>query len=263
MLRTRTKTLSLLGLGLAAALALAARPAPAQTADVLKSHNDFANTGQNLQETLLTPALLRSGRFGLLFRIPVDPDVGPNIPHNLSGAEIYAQPLYLAGMPLPGGGRRNVLFVATEHDSVYAFDADTGAMLWKRTDFVDGQTRRPFRGNSDLQPEIGITGTPVIDPATGTLYVVVADDGQRRGDAGRFSPAPVRARLRDRRQQVRARLSGGDHRDLDGHRRAARDRPDHVPPGPGEPALRAGPERAARSMSRGPPTRTRGLTTAG
>ena len=167
------KTLSLLGAALAASIALTARPAPAQTADVLKSHNDLANTGQNLQETLLTPALLRSGRFGLLFRIPVDADVGPNIPHNLSGAEIYAQPLYLAGLSLPGGGRRNVLFVATEHDSVYAFDADTGATLWKRTDFVDGQTRRPFGGNSDLQPEIGITGTPVIDPATGTLYVVV------------------------------------------------------------------------------------------
>ncbi len=174
MIHTRTETLSLLGFGLAAALTLAARPAPAQTADVLKSHNDLANTGQNLQETLLTPALLRAGRFGLLFRIPVDADVGPNVPHNLSGAEIYAQPLYLAGMPLPGGGRRNVLFVATEHDSVLAFDADTGAAIWKRTDFVDGRTRRPFWGNSDLQPEIGITGTPVIDPATGTLYVVVA-----------------------------------------------------------------------------------------
>ena len=154
-------------------MAFASAPASAQTADVLKSHNDLANTGQNLQERLLTPALLRSGRFGLLFRIPVDAGVGPNIPHNLSGAEIYAQPLYLAGMPLPGGSRRNVLFVATEHDSVYAFDADTGVVLWKRTDFVDGQTRRPFWGNSDLQPEIGITGTPVIDPVTGTLYVVV------------------------------------------------------------------------------------------
>ena len=172
MFHARKKALPVLIFGLAA-MALAARPAPAQTADVLKSHNDLANTGQNLQETALTPALLRSGRFGLLFRIPVDADAGPNMPHNLSGAEIYAQPLYLAGLPLPGGQRRNVLFVATEHDSVYAFDADTGQALWKRTDFVDGQMRRPFPGNSDLQPEIGITGTPVIDPVTGTLYVVV------------------------------------------------------------------------------------------
>lgn len=185
MSHTLKKILPLLGVGLVASTALTARPALAQTADVLKSHNDFANTGQNLQESLLTPALLRSGRFGLLFQIPVDVGVGPNIPHNLSGAEIYAQPLYMAGMLMPGGGRRNVLFVATEHDSVYAFDADTGAMLWKRTDFVDGKTRRPFWGNSDLQPEIGITGTPVIDPATGTLYVVVAtmeNDGTKPSD---------------------------------------------------------------------------------
>ncbi|BDI32517.1 hypothetical protein CCAX7_45680 [Capsulimonas corticalis] len=165
--------LPLLGVLLAAFPALTNRLASAQTADVLKSHNDCANTGQNLQEKLLTPALLRAGRFGLLFRIPVDAGVGPNIPHNLSGAQIYAQPLYLAGTPLPDGRRRNVLFVATEHDSVYAFDADSGETLWKRTDFVDGQTRQPFFGNSDLQPEIGVTGTPVIDPATGTLYVVV------------------------------------------------------------------------------------------
>ena len=170
MLRPWKKTLLLLSCGLV--VALSPPPAPAQTADVLKSHNDLANTGQNLQETVLTPALLRAGRFGLLFRIPVDANVGPNAPHNLSGSQIYAQPLYMAGLSLPDGRRHNVLFVATEHDSVYAFDADTGATLWKRTDLVDGQKHQPFAGNSDLQPEIGITGTPVIDPATGTLYVV-------------------------------------------------------------------------------------------
>jgi hypothetical protein len=175
------KTFALLGCCLAAAIVLADRPASAQTADVLKTHNDLANTGQNLQETLLTPALLRSGRFGLQFRIPVDPEEGPNIPHNLSGAEIYAQPLYLAGVPIPGGARRNILFVATEHDSVYAFDADTGAKIWRRI-LVKSQ---PFPGNSDLQPEIGITGTPVIDPTTGTLYFVALtmdNDGSSPSD---------------------------------------------------------------------------------
>lgn len=182
------KTPFILGVGLAAALAI--RPALAQTADVLKSHNDLANTGQNLQETVLTPALLRSGRFGLLFRIPVDTEVGPNQPHNLSGVQIYAQPLYMAGLSLPSGERRNVLFVATEHDSIYAFDADTGAALWKRTEFVDGQTHQPFRGNGDLQPEVGITGTPVIDPATGTLYVVVLTM-----DNGGSTPADFHQRL--------------------------------------------------------------------
>ena len=160
----------------------------------------------------------------------------------LSGSQIYAQPLYLAGVPLPGGGRHNVLFVATEHDSVYAFDADTGATLWKRTDFVDGQTRQPFPGNSDLQPEIGITGTPVIDPATGTLYVVVltrengglmpSDFHQRlyaldcATGANKFAPGfPV---------EITATSLGTEGRP---------DRPDHVPPGSGEPALRTGPER--------------------
>ena len=153
-------------------VALAAHPALAQTANVLKSHNDLANTGQNLQETTLTPALLRSGRFDLLFRIPVNTEVGPNAEHNLSGVQIYAQPLYLAGLALPDGTRHNVIFVATEHDTVYAFDADTGAPLWKRTDFADGTKRQTFPGNGDLQPEVGITGTPVIDPASGTLYLV-------------------------------------------------------------------------------------------
>ena len=166
------KMFPVLGFGFAAAIALAAHPACAQTADVLKSHNDLANTGQNLQETALTPALLRSGDSACCSGSLWTRTSGPTSP-TLSGSQLYAQPLYLAGVPLPGGGRHNVLFVATEHDSVYAFDADTGATLWKRTDFVDGQTRQPFPGNSDLQPEIGITGTPVIDPATGTLYVVV------------------------------------------------------------------------------------------
>ncbi len=170
--------------GLAVAVGLAAHPAIAQTANVLKSHNDLANTGQNLQETTLTPALLRSGRFDLLFRIPVDANVGPNVEHNLSGVQIYAQPLYMAGVSLPDGTRHNILFVATEHDTVYAFDADTGAQLWKRTDFSDGVKRRAFPGNGDLQPEIGITGTPVIDPATGTLYLVALS---RTGDASKPS----------------------------------------------------------------------------
>ncbi|RYX80610.1 hypothetical protein EON83_27870 [bacterium] len=103
--RTRKKALPLLGLGLGALTTFTARPGVAQTTNVLKSHNDLANTGQNLQETVLTPPLLRSGRFGLLFKIPVDTEVGPDIPHNLSGSEIYAQPLYMAGLSLPNGER--------------------------------------------------------------------------------------------------------------------------------------------------------------
>jgi len=152
---------------------------PPQTAfsGVLTYHNDNARTGQNLQETVLTPENVRA-RFGKLFSFPVD-------------GFVYAQPLYVSNVPIDGQ-LRNVVFVATEHNSVYAFDADrTNAPLWHAS-FIDpasGVTTVPFEdtasppgytgpgpiipgGCGDLTPEIGITGTPVIDPATGTLYVV-------------------------------------------------------------------------------------------
>ena len=154
-------------------LAMAASLAFGQTSDVLKQHNDLANTGQNLLETMLSPAQMKSDGFGLLGGAPVDPTVRPNIPHMLSGVEIYAQPLYVAGLSITGKGRHNVLFVATEHDSVVALDAESTEPLWTRTDFIDGTTRTTRKGNGDLQPEVGITGTPVIDRNTGTLYVSV------------------------------------------------------------------------------------------
>jgi hypothetical protein len=146
---------------------------------VLTYHNDNARTGQYRQETVLTPANVNEKQFGKLFSFPVD-------------GFVYAQPLYVTGV-LIAGQLRNVVFVATEHNSVYAFDAESGlsAPLWHRS-FIDpanGITTVPFQdtasppgyagpgpvipgGCTDLTPEIGITGTPVIDPATGTLYVV-------------------------------------------------------------------------------------------
>jgi hypothetical protein len=145
---------------------------------VLTYHNDNARTGQNLQETVLTPGNVNTATFGKLFSFPVD-------------GFVYAQPLYVSDVPIDGQ-LRNVVFVATEHNSVYAFDADrTNAPLWHAS-FIDpasGVTTVPFEdtasppgytgpgpvipgGCGDLTPEIGITGTPVIDPATGTLYVV-------------------------------------------------------------------------------------------
>jgi len=126
-------------------------------------HNDSARTGQNLKEYALSPANLSSSTFGALFSCPVD-------------GYIYASPLYVVGLNI-GGQTRNVIFIATEHDSVYAFDADSPAcvQLWSTSFLSSGVTTVPAADTKelfDLLPEIGITSTPVIDPSTNTIYVV-------------------------------------------------------------------------------------------
>lgn len=128
--------------------------------------NDNSLTGQNPQEIKLTPANVAGGQFGKLFGCAVD-------------GRIFAQPLYVANVAIPSRGTHNVVYVATEHDSVYAFDADANPCqtLWQ-VSFIDpaaGITAVPavdITGQADIIPEIGITGTPVIDPATAALYVV-------------------------------------------------------------------------------------------
>jgi hypothetical protein len=139
-------------------------------AGVFMHHNDSARTGQNLKEYALTTANVNSTTFAQLFSCPVD-------------GQLYAQPLYMANL-LVGGTTHNVVFLATEHDSVYAFDADSPScvQLWKTsflstnvTSMAWTDTANPNIGGggatNDIFPEIGITGTPVIDPATNTIYV--------------------------------------------------------------------------------------------
>ena len=146
-------------LGVASALLPA--PAFAQTS-VTTQHNDAARTGANLTETILTTTNVNVSQFGKLFERNVDD-------------EIYAQPLYVEGVNIPALGIRNVVYVATNNDSIYAFDADdpaAAAPLWRvnytnpaagivpvsRTDV--GQACGTY---VDFAGKIGIVGTPVID----------------------------------------------------------------------------------------------------
>ncbi len=139
--------------------------------NVTTGHNDIGRTGQNLNETILTTSNVNPTQFGKLFSQPVD-------------GQISAQPLYLSGITI-NGAVHNVVFVATENDSVYAFDADNNGAanstpLWQASLLSAAHGAAPNAtpltytevGTNDIAPILGITGTPVIDPNTGTLYVV-------------------------------------------------------------------------------------------
>jgi hypothetical protein len=123
-------------------------------------------TGQNLNEKVLTKALVNYQTFGLLGSFMVD-------------GLVDAQPLYLSNVNVPSFGAKNVLYVATEHDSVFAFDADavsghTTAYLWKTSVVPSGEVPDYDHGCTAVTPEIGITSTPVIDRSRGAIYVVGA-----------------------------------------------------------------------------------------
>jgi hypothetical protein len=139
-------------------------------AGVYTYHNDLSRDGANTQEYALTPSNVNAGGFGKLASCSVD------------GA-IYGQPLWVANLTV-NGGTHNVVYVATQHDSLYAFDADSSScvQLWK-ANLVDtthggatGETSVPYTllGNAsgDVKPEVGVTSTPVIDPSTSIIYVV-------------------------------------------------------------------------------------------
>jgi hypothetical protein len=141
--------------------------APAAT-DVLTYHNDIARTGQNLTETTLTTSSVNSANFGKLGFYSVD-------------GLVDAEPLLASNVAIPSNGTHNLLIVATEHGSVYAFDADSGAAIWQVSTLKSGETASDDRGCTNLTPEIGVTSTPVIDRTrgpNGAIYVVaMSKDG--------------------------------------------------------------------------------------
>ncbi|MBZ5512719.1 MAG: pyrrolo-quinoline quinone [Acidobacteriia bacterium] len=136
-------------------------------------YNNY-RAGQNTSETVLTPANVNPSTFGKLFSYPVD---GYN----------YAEPLYVPNLNI-AGGTHNVVFVATEHDSVYAFDADgkQSTPLWQVSFINPSAGILPFSSSATayIGPEIGITSTPAIDLSTGTMYVVA--DTQVNGTGARY-----------------------------------------------------------------------------
>ena len=135
--------------------------AHAQT-DVLTWHNDVLRTGANTTESILTPASVSSANFGLLANVVVD-------------GKVDAQPLYVSALVVGSKGRHNTLFVATEHDSLYAVDADSDAILWQKSLLGSGEVPSDVRNCDQVTPEIGITATPVIDRSAGShgaIYVV-------------------------------------------------------------------------------------------
>jgi hypothetical protein len=137
-------------------------PSIPATTDVLTYHNDIARTGQNLAETTLTTGNVNSSTFGKLGFYSVD-------------GLVDAEPLYASQVAVPSNGTHNLLIVPTEHGSVYAFDADSGATIWQVTTLKTGETTSDDRGCGQITSEIGVTSTPVIDRASGpngAVYVV-------------------------------------------------------------------------------------------
>jgi len=161
-----------LRLGLLWLLAAPLLPLAAQH-NVLTYHNDVARTGQNLAETTLTTGNVNSTTFGKLFQVTLD-------------GMVDAQPLYVAGVSIPNNGTHNVLIVATENDSLYALDADTGAQLWKAALLASGETASDDRGCNQVTPQIGITSTPVIALKPGTTEGAIFAVAMSKDSSGKY-----------------------------------------------------------------------------
>ena len=138
------------------------------SANVLTWHNDAGRTGLNSNEVSLTPANVNASTFGQLFTYPVT-------------GNVYAQPLYVSNLAIPGQGTHNVVIVATENNDVYCFDANStsgtsGGVLWHVNLGLAAATPNSYFANRygpyhDITPQVGITSTPVIDLASGTIYI--------------------------------------------------------------------------------------------
>jgi hypothetical protein len=141
---------------------LSVKPAvTAPSVDVVTYHYDTARDGLNASESILTPSNVNASNFGLLMLLPVD-------------GLVDGQPLYLSNLTA-GGKQRNVVYAVTENDSVYAFDADSGAQIWKTSILGANETTSGDHGCSQITPQIGITSTPVIDRSAGpngAIFVV-------------------------------------------------------------------------------------------
>jgi hypothetical protein len=149
-------------------------PAGAQTfSGVLTQHNDIGRTGQNLSETILTPQNVNASTFGKVFSYSVD-------------GQMYSQPLYVPNVSIPGQGTHNMVYVATQNDSLYAFDADglSRTALWQVSFINPSAGITPVSCKTDgktaiscgVYPIYGINSTPVIDPSTNTMYLVTRTD---------------------------------------------------------------------------------------
>ena len=146
----------------------------AQHTDVVTYKNDLARTGQNLTESVLTLANVNATSFGLLRTLAAD-------------GKVDAQPLYLAALTVQGAAH-NVVFVATESDSVYAYDSDTGTLLWHVSLLASGETVNdlPASNCQQVAPTIGITSTPVIDRGAGAHGIIYLIAMSRAGGSGAY-----------------------------------------------------------------------------